>query len=295
MAIGIATALLGGAILGGGASLLAGGAQADAAGDAAALSAAATREAVAENRRQFELSREDLAPYRDTGVNALSQYAALYGISDRSADEPQFLDEQFQTGTEQYLNPAYTAAQGGFGGYRTGDAIPAPSAPQYLTRPTYSTRQVENEAYDPNGGFLSTEDMQAARDRFKETPGYQFRFEEGERALNRNASARGRLKGGGHEREVIRYGQGIASDEFNNYANRLAGIAGMGQGATVTTATLGAQSAATTGNFLLSGAQQQGQNILAAGTARASGFAGAGNAATGGIENFLLASQAGVL
>ncbi len=226
MAISTAAAIIGSTIIGAGASLLAGGAQSKSAKKAAKLQAGATSESIEEIRRQYDLSRQDLAPYRLAGFNALAPYAALYGV-----------------GPE---------------------------------------------------GALSKEEMQAARDRFMETPGYQFRFDEGLRALDRSASARGKLLGGGYGRELTRYGQGIASSEFTNYANRLAGLAGMGQGATSTTATLGAQASGNIANTLTSGARSQGSAIMAAGTARASGYAGSANAALGGINNYLFAQAMGM-
>ncbi len=142
-------------------SFLAAGEQADAADNAAELSARASAQAVAEQRRQFDLGRSDMEPWRLTGQNALTQYAALYGVSGRDTDDNrEFLDEQYQTGTEQYLNPAYGAGppDSTFGNFRSGGSVadtrywgPGGSiidtdVPQYLTRPTYGTRQVKNEA-----------------------------------------------------------------------------------------------------------------------------------------------------
>ena len=80
VAISLGAGILGAAVVGGGAALLAGGAQASAAGEAGRLQSEATRASIAELRRQFDLSRSDLAPYRETGVPALAQYAALSGI-----------------------------------------------------------------------------------------------------------------------------------------------------------------------------------------------------------------------
>ena len=173
-----------------------------------------------------------------------------------------------------------------------------------MPRPLPSGGAVENgltHHLGQDSGLLTTEEMQAARDRFMETPGYQFRFDEGLRALDRSASARGRLLGGGYGRELTRYGQGIASGEFENYANRLASLALMGQGATTASATLGSGMAGNIGNLLMSGAQGragtlmggaagQANALMGAGTARASGFAGVANAASGGVSNYLLYS-----
>lgn len=58
-----------------GASLLGSVLQSDATGDAAGLQAQGTADQIAENRRQFDLTRADYAPYRETGVNALKQLA----------------------------------------------------------------------------------------------------------------------------------------------------------------------------------------------------------------------------
>lgn len=64
---------------------------------------------------------------------------------------------------------------------------------------------------------------------FQTDPGYQFRFEEGQRALDRGAAARGGLLSGGYARKAMRYGQGFASNEYTNVYNRISNIAGMGQ------------------------------------------------------------------
>lgn len=288
--MGIEAAILGSAAVGAGASIFGASQQAGAAEDAASLQYRAAQEAAAESRRQFDLARSDLAPFRETGASALQQYAALYGVGRQPTDasgrpEPEFIDEQYQTGTRQ------VAVGGGrqYGGDRIEMGGGEFTAPSYRTEPVYGSRRVRNPAFDPDAGVLSTDEMQAARERFRETPGYQFRFEEGQRAVERSAAARGGLVSGSTARELTRYGQGIASAEFENYANRLAGIAGMGQGATVSTATLGQQSAGQVGSALIAGAGQAGRNIADAGAARASGYVGAANAVQGGVSNYLLA------
>lgn len=101
---------------------------------------------------------------------------------------------------------------------------------------------------------------------FFKSPGYEFRFGEGIRAIDRSASARGRLNSGATGRELTRYGQGFASNEFNQYANRLAALAGIGQTSAAQTGQLGAQAAGIAGG-----------HIANAGTARASGYSAMGN------------------
>ncbi|MGB1214614.1 MAG: hypothetical protein ACPG4X_14715 [Pikeienuella sp.] len=215
-----AAAIVGAAAIGAGASMVAADKQASGAEHAAGLQHEATLAGIEEQRRQFDLTRADFGPYRETGRVALEQYGALYGIGE--------------------------------------------------------------------DGLLDDDEMEEARARFKTTPGYDFRFDEGMKALDRSAAARGALRGGGHERELIRYGQGVASGEFENYANRLASIAGIGQQATGQGAAIGGQIAGNIAGIAQSGAAAQGLAAQNAATARASGYAGVGQAAQGAASNYIL-------
>lgn len=220
MAIGTGAAILGSAVIGAGASMLGSSEQAGGYGAAAALQAQAQMEAIDENRRQFNLMREDLAPYRETGVTALEELGRLYGVG--------------------------------------------------------------------RDGLLSEDDMTMARERFMATPGYDFRYSEGLKALDRSAAARGGLRGGAHSKDLLAYGQGMATAEFGNYANRLASLAGVGQSATNTGVAAGGQISGNISNAMLSGAQMQGASLAGAATARASGYTGAANALGGAVNNFVL-------
>ncbi len=115
---------------------------------------------------------------------------------------------------------------------------------------------------------------------FYKSPGYDFRFQEGANAIDKSASARGKLMSGGIARELTRYGQGLASGEFNNYANRLASMAGIGQTATSATGQLGSAAA---GQY---GAQSRdlSQTLMSGGQAQASGIIGANNAWAQGMQ-----------
>lgn len=107
---------------------------------------------------------------------------------------------------------------------------------------------------------------------FERSPGYQFRLQQGEQALNRSAAARGRLDSGATMQDLMNYGQGMASQEFGAHYNRLAGLAGAGQTSTNQLAGFGAQAAAAQGNAM-----------AGMGQARASGYINQGNALSSGI------------
>jgi hypothetical protein len=96
----------------------------------------------------------------------------------------------------------------------------------------------------------------AALDAFKNSPDYQFAFGEGQRALEFSNAAKGQLLSGNNARDLVGYGQGMATQNFQNYANKLLQLAGIGQNA----------------------AAGQGNQIGNAGQATASGLVGSANA-----------------
>lgn len=113
---------------------------------------------------------------------------------------------------------------------------------------------------------------------FFESPDYQFRLDEGKKAIERSASARGLLGSGAALEAGNDYAQNTASAEYGNWYNRLAGLAGAGQAATNTGVAAG---------------QQSSSNIInaygAAGNARASAYANTGSSINSGINNVLSA------
>jgi hypothetical protein len=106
------------------------------------------------------------------------------------------------------------------------------------------------------------------------SPGYQFRFNEGQRAVDSSAAAKGLLMSGGQLKALERYGQGIASQDFTDQFNRVASVAAGGQ-----------QVNSTLGQLGQNAAQYAGNAAMQAGNARASGYVGQANAINGTIGN----------
>ena len=111
-------------------------------------------------------------------------------------------------------------------------------------------------------------------------PSYSFRFQEGLKALDRSAAARGGLLSGGALKAAQRYGQEFASNEFGNAYNRLASRAGFGQTASTNMGGAAGSFGANAGNLM-----------TGAGAARASGYVGGANALTGGLNQYLNYTQ----
>ena len=111
---------------------------------------------------------------------------------------------------------------------------------------------------------------------YTQSPGYDFRFREGIRAIDNAASRRGMVDSGARDKALMRFGQGIAADDYNTWYNRMAGIAGVGQ-----TATGQGNSLAGAYGTNLANIYGQGANAQAAGTV------GQANAITNALMNGL--------
>lgn len=98
---------------------------------------------------------------------------------------------------------------------------------------------------------------------YKTSPGYDFRFNEGQRAVESSAASKGQLYSGGNLKDLVRFGDGVASDDFGDSFNRQMAIAGGGQQAT----TAGAQMGQNTANGIADLYTQRGN-------AKASGYIG---------------------
>ena len=96
---------------------------------------------------------------------------------------------------------------------------------------------------------------------------YQWRFNQGLQGLDRSAARAGNLFSGGHNADLLAYGQGMASQEYGDQWNRLVGLAGVGQTTASTLGSFGQNSASNISNALgnigqarQSMYQQQGNN-----------------------------------
>lgn len=177
-----------------------------------------------------------------------------------------------------FLNPL----GGGGSSPKTNPAV-APASP--VAMPNYG-----GDSSDPAyGSFTQPFDVEQF---YKyEDPGYAFRLQQGQQAVqNRNSAGDGALSGAAYK-DLIDYNQNSASQEYgnafgryqtqqNNIFSRLSDIAHLGQAGA---AGVGAQGTQLAGNA--------GQFTSNAGTAEGSGIVGGANALTDGATNAWLWSQ----
>lgn len=75
------------------------------------------------------------------------------------------------------------------------------------------------------------------------TAAYQWRLGQGMQSLDRSAASRGNLFSGGHHADVLGFGQGMASQEYESQIGRAMDIARLGQNSAVGAGSMGQQSA----------------------------------------------------
>lgn len=132
------------------------------------------------------------------------------------------------------------------------------------------------------GGTPGKPDMSV----FFESPDYQFNLNEGQKAIDRSAAARGGLLSGGAVREGTRYASGLASREYSNFVDRLMQQAGLGATGIGASASAGANTAGLVGNAAMNGANARGSAYL-------TGANALNSSVQGGLQNFLLAKYLG--
>lgn len=77
-------------------------------------------------------------------------------------------------------------------------------------------------------GLNGADAQRAAYDSYMTSPAYDFQFDQGQKALDQSAIARGGLQSGAQLKDLQQFGQGLYAMEMDNYLNRLTGTANSG-------------------------------------------------------------------
>jgi hypothetical protein len=162
-------------------------------------------------------------------------------------------------------------------------------------------RQVELQAPFREAGLRALGKLEGASDytpfgmgQFQQDPGYAFRLAEGQKALDRQAAARGGLISGGALKAAQRYGQDMGSQEYQNAFKRyqdeqqarlnpLQSLAGLAPTSANQLGTAGQQYASNIGNIGMGAGTAQGNALIAGAQARGSAYQGIGQQ----IGNFM--------
>ena len=223
-------------------------------------------------------------PFYNTGVAANDRLSALFGLPSGGGT------------TAQAPNYVAVNAQG----------VPIPNAELYDSDPMYRNAWdsvLNNHQRQYNVGYWNGSDraliqseiasrmptptatpqtatqtgqsQQAAFDAFRNTPGYQFGMNEGSRAVQSGAAARGQLNSGKTLKDLMRFGQGYADQQgYRPYVSDLMQLSGRGQAM-----------ASQQGQQGLNVAGMMGSNLQNASTARQNSTYAANQAWQNGMNN----------
>jgi len=136
---------------------------------------------------------------------------------------------------------------------------------------------------------LATNYQKFGMGQFQQDPGYAFRLSEGQKALDRQAAARGGLISGSALKAAQRYGQEMGSQEYTNAFNRyqternaqlnpLQSLAGVGQTTANQLGAAGQNYASNVGNALINQGANAGNARMASANAYGSALSGIGSA-----------------
>ena len=189
-------------------------------------------------------------PYRDAGSVALAQYESLlYGIpieqtsaykavatapqpsKGTMADdfEDQFYHKYASTGPNSGKQLFYDTKTGKVG--FTGDVNLGTTIQTSLTgydEALAKAKGLVDTALTPGEADLSMFGDATQKASFETSPGYEFRMDEGMKALENSAAARSGVLSGAQIKATQQYAQNTASAEYQNYMNQLLGIVNTG-------------------------------------------------------------------
>lgn len=288
------------------------GQAADAASEAAQGQTNAANLSRADQLALMAQQRRDARPYRDSGYNALNQLNYLMGLGSPTStaktqdyfDPVKYKDWRIQQMTEKVMkdfkNPEKQKAVIAKRTARINSmmADPADAWADYAKRNStnskvsmgdfWKSREGSQTAGGQGGegyGFLQ---QRFNNDVFEKDPGYQFRMDEGNRAIEGGAAARGGLLSGAAAKAMQKYSQGFASNEYGNAYNRFTGdqqnmynrlsqLAGTGQQQMNQTNQMQQQGLNNASSYLQDAAAANASGIIGASNARQSGYGQIGN------------------
>lgn len=293
-----------------GADAYSSGKAADAAGKAAQGQTDAANLSYADQMALMRQQRTDSLPYRESGYNALNQLNYLMGLGsptemakvqdnfDPEAYTNWRIEQMKANVMKDFKNPDKQAAVIAKRTERIKAAMqnPANAWADYNTRKKQAPNKTEGEFWktreggqgqggDEQYGFLQ---QRFNNDVFEKDPGYQFRMDEGNKAVEAGAAARNGLLSGAAMKAMQKYSQGFASNEYGNaynrftgdqqnMYNRLAQMAGTGQQQINDTAQMNQAGLNNASGYRMDAANAKASGIMGASNARQSGYQAIGN------------------
>lgn len=284
-----------GAVAGAAIGLIGSSMSADAASDASDAQVNSSRESVAEQRRQYDLTRSDQKQFLDTGKSANRKLAQLLGIgpAPNTSGEyrlPTYADIlSYNQGVGSPSADQDTAHQ--YAQIMRGEMGSAKDVYDRYKAAGFEFGHVAPGGGDPGssgGGYGDLLRKFTMADRDADPvyrSGLEFGLNQGTQGINNRAIATGNYDSGATLKALTRFGNDYGSTKANesynrftqdqsNIYNKLAGVSGAGQVAANQVGAAGQNSANNISNLM-----------TGEGNARAAGIVGGANAWAGGMQN----------
>lgn len=319
-------AFIAAAVIGGVGAIAGGLIGASGAKKAAAAQERAAQLGVDEQRRQYDTSRADLAPYRESGSANLNRLNFLLGTPTGSNVRPtgpsrdSFNRTRTVAGTGGGTSaPVYrlpynpynpnNGIQNDYGIGRT--PVAGPTTESYFDQAGYDAATAQTaadqaawdaQAQDPEYGSLMRD---FTGQDLENEPGYQFALKQGLGAIDQGSIFSGNYLSGNRAKEAMRYGTDYAGTKYNDAFSRdsqnksrkynfLTGMTNQGMGATSAGAQMGQQTANSVSNLYGQAGNASAAGSIGAGNAWQGALSGVGNAATTGlVGNYLTGGGTG--
>lgn len=309
----------------GAATSLAGAAMtSSAAGDAAQTQADAANRSADMQNAQWQQTQNNLRPYLNLGTSAINPLLQAMGYRvNPNAAPAQTRDQIYQNLLPQYTHTSQGGIPSGgipgfatWGGADNGNSYNLDALNQYLTNgggspqstvdynglnaavddamQRQNSNSMGNWELDPNN-ILNQNFTAPTAEQAAQTPGYQFTLDQGLKAVQNSAAARGLGTSGAALKGASSYATGLANSTYNdvfsralntfntnygsaaNRVNRLNTLVGNGQNAAATNGSLGANAMSSIGDTLMSGANAAAAGRVGSANAIANGLSGAGS------------------
>jgi hypothetical protein len=273
-----------------------------AASSAASAQIGGSKRAIAEQRRQYDLTRADNKPWMEAGTSGINRLQYLLGLDPnvggamtasknpltasqlRAQLLPKFSTTE-TTGHRRRVDSSWRRGQ------KTTTTIDEAALDAEINKRLMAQAKAQaavglSAKNDPEYGSLMRNFSMAD---FEADPvaqlGLEFGLNEGTKGINRLAAAGGGLQSGATLKALTRFGNDLgntkANESYNRYNanrdskfNKLAGISNVGQTATAQVGAAGSNMANNVSN-----------NLIGAGNARAASSIAQGNALAGGISS----------
>jgi hypothetical protein len=273
--------------------------QSSATEDAAATAAEASKDASGTQLQMFREQQASMQPWLTSGSNALDRLNAMMGLPKYQSGNALVpgggtapvapTKPTFNSNVSEFITPPDPDT--GYGGVRNpAYADSASQMEKYNADWADYTRKMAE--YNAKGGGLVPATQPATQTQSQDwrslmDPGYEFRKQEGVNALAAAGAASGNYGSGNMGVALQDFGQNLASQEFQNVYNRLAGMSGTGQVQSQQMGNLGVQ----TGNVMANYLNQAGQNIAQGQVAGANAMAGGVRDLEKGIASYYMYKQ----